>query len=62
MDQITVANLGVEGGRLAIYGNQAGGPWSFWTKGNPMALDENDDEEGSWKQGQGSGNGDAASS
>jgi len=45
MDQITVADLGVEGGGLTIYGKQAEGSWSFWTKGSSIALDENDDED-----------------
>ncbi len=45
MDKITVADLGVEGGGLTIYGKQAGVSWSFWTEGTSMALDENDDEE-----------------
>ena len=45
MDQITVADLGVEGGGLTIYRKQAEGSWSFWTKGSPIALDENDDED-----------------
>jgi hypothetical protein len=45
MDQITVADLGLEGGGLTIHGRQEGGSWVFWTAGSSIALDENDDEK-----------------
>ncbi len=45
MDQITVADLGLEGGGLTIYGSQEESSWVFWTKGSSIAMDENDDEE-----------------
>ncbi len=45
MDKITVADIGVEGGGLTIYGKQAGSSWTFWTEGTSWGLDENDDEE-----------------
>ncbi len=49
MDQITVADLGVEGGGLTIYGRQEVGSWVFWTEGSSIAMDENDvDEWRSW--------------
>jgi hypothetical protein len=43
-DKILVADIGVEGGGLSIYGRESGGTWSFWKEGSSMDLDENDDE------------------
>ena len=44
MDKTVIADLGVEGGGITIYGRQTDGVWSFWTEGTSMDLDENDDE------------------
>jgi hypothetical protein len=44
MEKITVADLGVEGGGLTMYGTRTGNSWSFWSEGTSIALDENDDE------------------
>jgi hypothetical protein len=40
MDKIKVADIGVDGGGITIYGRHVEGVWSFWTEG----LDENDNE------------------
>jgi hypothetical protein len=47
MDKTVIADLGVEGGGITIYGRQTDGVWSFWTEGTSMDLDEND--EGVWR-------------
>ncbi len=44
MNKVQIANMGVEGGGITIYGSQSEGVWSFWTEGTSMDLDENDDE------------------
>jgi hypothetical protein len=44
MDKVIIADMGVEGGGITIYGGQSEGVWSFWTEGTSMDLDENDDE------------------
>lgn len=44
MDKLLIAQMAVEGGGITIYGSQAKGVWSFWTEGNSIDLDENDDE------------------
>ncbi len=44
MDKILVADIGVEGGGITIFGGQAEGVWSFWTEGTTIDLDENDHE------------------
>jgi hypothetical protein len=44
MDKVTIAEIGVEGGGVTIYGIQSQGVWTFWTEGTSMDLDENDDE------------------
>lgn len=44
MDKVIIAELGVEGAGVWIYGSQSDGVWSFWTEGTSMGLDENDDE------------------
>jgi hypothetical protein len=43
MDKVLIADFGVEGGGITIYGGQSDGVWSFWTEGSSMDLDENDD-------------------
>ena len=44
MDKVLIAEIGVEGGGITIYGSQSNGVWSFWTEGTSMDMDENDDE------------------
>ena len=44
MDKVIIAEMGVEGGGVTIYGRQVDGVWSFWQEGSSMDLDENDDE------------------
>ena len=44
VDKLLVAEIGVEGGGLSIYGREDEGSWSFWSEGSSMDLDENDDE------------------
>jgi hypothetical protein len=45
MDKVIVADIGVEGGGITIYGGQSEGVWSFWTDGTSMDLDEKDNEK-----------------
>lgn len=44
MDKVIIADIGVEGGGITIYGSRSDGVWSFWTEGSSMYLDDNDDE------------------
>ena len=44
MDTILIADIGVEGGGITIYGSKSEGVWSFWTEDSSIELDENDDE------------------
>jgi hypothetical protein len=44
MEKLLIAEIGVEGAGIWIYGSQSEGVWSFWTEGTSMDLDENDDE------------------
>ena len=44
MDKVLIAEMGVEGGGITIFGRKSEGVWSFWTEGTSMDLDENDDE------------------
>ena len=44
VDKVLMAEMGVEGGGITIYGSQLEGVWSFWTEGNSMELDDNDHE------------------
>ena len=44
MDKVIVAEIGMEGGGVTIFGNQSERGWTFWTEGSSMDLDENDDE------------------
>jgi hypothetical protein len=44
MDKVVIAEIGVEGGGLTIYGTQSDGVWNFWTEGTSIDMDENDDE------------------
>jgi hypothetical protein len=45
MDKVIIADMGVEGGGITIYGGQSEGVWSFWTDGTSMGLDEKDNEK-----------------
>lgn len=42
---IAVAELGVEGGGVIIYGRRDGDAWSFWQEGTSMCLDGNYQED-----------------
>jgi hypothetical protein len=44
-DKVVIADIGVEGGGVTIYGSQLTGVWTFWTEGTSMDLHENDGEE-----------------
>ena len=44
MDKVLIADIGVEGGGVTIFGKMSESVWSFWTEGTSMDLDENDDE------------------
>jgi hypothetical protein len=44
MDKVLIAEMGVEGDGITIYGSQSDGVWSLWTESTSMDLDENDDE------------------
>jgi hypothetical protein len=44
VDKVIIAQMGVEGGGITIYGSRSEGVWSFWTEGSSMELDDNDDE------------------
>jgi len=44
MDKVLIANIGVEGGGITIFGKKSESVWSFWTEGTSIDLDENDDE------------------
>ena len=44
MDKVVVADIGMEGGGITIYGIRSDGAWSFWTEGTSIDLDENDHE------------------
>lgn len=44
MDKEIIADIGVEGGGVTIFGRISKGVWSFWTEGTSIDLDENDDE------------------
>jgi len=44
MDKVLIAQMGIEGGGVTIFGSQSEGVWTFWTEGTSMDLDENDDE------------------
>jgi hypothetical protein len=43
-DKVLVAEMGVEGGGLSVYGKRSDAGWSFWREGTSMDMDENDDE------------------
>jgi len=47
MDKVLIADIGVEGGGVTIFGKKSENVWSFWSEGTSMELDENDDE--SWR-------------
>jgi hypothetical protein len=44
---LLIADLGLEGGGLAIHGKRSELGWISWAEGTTIALDENDDE--TWK-------------
>jgi hypothetical protein len=44
MDKVLIAEIGVEGAGIWIYGRQSEGVWTFWNEGTSMDLDESDDE------------------
>ena len=44
MDTPLIAEIGMEGGGVTIFGRNSKGAWLFWTEGTSMELDENDDE------------------
>jgi len=44
MDKVLIADIGVEGGGVKIFGKKSESVWSFWTEDTSMDLDENDDE------------------
>jgi CpXC protein/HIRAN domain len=44
MDKGIIAEIGMEGGGVTIFGKQLEQGWTFWTEGSSMDLDENDDE------------------
>ena len=44
MDKVLIADIGVEGGGVQIFGEKSNGVWSFWTEGTSIDLDENEDE------------------
>ncbi len=44
MDKVVVADIGMEGGGITIFGIRSDGAWSFWTEGTSIDLDENDRE------------------
>ena len=49
LDKVLIARIAVEGGGVTIFGRKSKGAWLFWTEGNSIDLDENDDETGgSW--------------
>jgi hypothetical protein len=37
MDKVTIAEIGVEGGGVTIYGIQSQGVWTFWTEGTSVS-------------------------
>ena len=47
MDEILIAEMGLDGGGCTVYGQCVAGTWSFWQEGVSMYFDENDDE--AWK-------------
>ena len=49
MDTGLIAEIGMEGGGVTIFGKKSEGARLFWNEGNSIDLDENDDEIGrSW--------------
>jgi hypothetical protein len=44
MDKALIAEMGIEGGGVTIYGGHSEGVWMFWTEGSSIDLDENDAE------------------
>jgi len=44
MDKLRIADIGVEGGGVTIFGRKSESIWLFWTEGTSMDLDENDDD------------------
>jgi len=44
MDKLLIADIGVEGGGVQIFGKKSNSVWSFWSGGTSMDLDENEDE------------------
>jgi hypothetical protein len=44
MNKVVVAEIGMEGGGLTIFGCQSAGHWRFSTQGTTIDLDEHDDE------------------
>jgi len=44
MDEILIAEIGLDGGVCTIYGRLVDGTWSFWQEGVSMYFDENDED------------------
>ncbi len=44
MDKVLIADIGIEGGGVTIFGRKPEGAWLFWTEGTSIDLDENVDE------------------
>ena len=52
MDTPLIAEIGMEGGGVTIFGKMSEGAWLIWTEGNSIDLDETDDDIGrSWSLG-----------
>jgi hypothetical protein len=43
-EKVVIAEIGIEGGGITIYGSKTDGVWSFWTEGSSMHVDSDEDE------------------
>ena len=43
-ERVIVAEIGMEGGGVTIFGNRSERGWTFWTEGRSIDLDENGEE------------------